>query len=193
MNNIYLTEEIKKLILNEVNELYKNKHKKYKNKYRYEYYINMMLFLLKDINSWSFLKNVVGYGNYNIKTPKYHYVTIKNKFNEWTKKGVFENAFKKYNNVDNNTNLLYIDSTSIYNFKGNENVVINPENKKNKIEIRQIDDKYKMNFDNGFSTSTEQNIDLNDDKLIKKIRHRKYMRHNGEKNKLADLEEEINF
>ena len=52
-------------MLNEVNELYKNKHKKYKNKYSYEYYINMMLFLLKDINGWSFLKNVVGYGNYN--------------------------------------------------------------------------------------------------------------------------------
>ena len=42
------------------------------------------------------------------------------------KKGVFENAFKKYNNDYNNTNLLYIDSTSIYSFKGNENVVINP-------------------------------------------------------------------
>ena len=24
---------------------------------------------------------------------KYYYVSIKNKFNEWTKKGVFENAF----------------------------------------------------------------------------------------------------
>jgi hypothetical protein len=65
--------------------------------------------------------------------------------------------------------------------------------KKNKIEIRQIDDKYKMKFDNVFSTLTEQNINLNDDKLIKKIRHRKYMRHNREKNRLADLQEEINF
>ena len=63
--------------------------------------------------------------------------------------------------------------------------------KKNKIEIRQIDDKFKMKFDNVFSTLTEQNINLNDDKLIKKIRHRKYMRHNREKNKLADLQDEI--
>jgi len=35
--------------------------------------------------------------------------------------------------------------------------------KKNKIEIRQIDDKYKMKFDGEFSTLTEQNINLNDE------------------------------
>jgi len=46
-----------------------------------------------------------------------------------------------------------------------------------------------MKFDNVFSTLTEQNINLNDDKLIKKIRHKKYMRHNREKNKLADLQD----
>ena len=85
-----------------------------------------MLFLLKDINNWSFLTNVIGYGDNNINIPKFHYVTIKNKFNEWSKKGVFKKAFDKYKNVNNNTNLLYIDATSIYNFKGSENVVINP-------------------------------------------------------------------
>ena len=74
-----------------------------------------------------------------------------------------------------------------------DNIIYVGGGKKNKIEIRQIDDKYKMKFDNGFSTLTEQNINFNDDKLIKKIRHRKYMRHNREKNKLADLQEEINF
>lgn len=61
--------------------------------------------------------------------------------------------------------------------------------KKNKIEIRQIDDKYKMKFDNDFSTLTEQNININDEKTIKKIRHRKYMRHIREKNKLDELKE----
>ena len=55
--------------------------------------------------------------------------------------------------------------------------------KKNSIEIIQIDDKYKMKFDNDFNTLTEQNINFNDEKLIKKIRHRKYMRHNRDKNK----------
>lgn len=143
-------EEIKKLLLNEVNELYKDRHKKYKNKYSYEYYINMMLFLLKDVNNWSFLKNVNGYGNNNNEIPKYHYVTIKNKFNEWSKKGVFENTFKKYKNINNNTNLLYIDSTSIYNLRGYENIVINPENKKKKITKLSI-----ISTKNGFITSIE--------------------------------------
>ena len=53
----------------------------------------------------------------------------------------------------------------------------------NKISsFRQINEKYKMKFDGEFSTLTEQNINLNDKKSIKKIRHIKYIR---EKNKLA--------
>ena len=67
------------------------------------------------------------------------------------------------------------------------NVVFIGGGKKSKIEIKQIDDKYKMKFDNEYSTLTEQNVNLNDEKTIKKIRHRKYMRHNREKNKLVDL------
>jgi len=55
---------------------------------------------------------------------------------------------------------------------------------KNKIEIRQIDDKYQMKFDNEYYTLTEQNVNFNDDNTIKKIRHRKYMRFIREKNKL---------
>ncbi len=55
---------VKKLILNEVNELNKNRHIKYKNKYTNEYYINIMFILLKDVNSWNFLKNIKGYGDH---------------------------------------------------------------------------------------------------------------------------------
>lgn len=69
------------------------------------------------------------------------------------------------------------------------NIVYVGGGKKNKIEIRQIDEKYKMKFDGEFSTLTEQNINLNDEKTIKKIRHRKYMRHIREKNKLDVLKE----
>ena len=126
-------DEIKKIILNEVNELDKKRHNKYKNKYTNEYYINMMMYLLKDINSWSFLKNINGYGNNDKSVQKFHYGTIKNKFYNWTKKDIFIRAFEKYKNINTNTNLLYIDATSIHNKKGNEGVIINHENKKKKI------------------------------------------------------------
>ena len=167
-------EEIKKILLSEVNELYKNRHSKYKNKYSYEYYINMILLLLKDVNNWSFLKNISGYGNNNINVPKYHYVTIKNKFNEWSKKGVFEKAFKKYKNIENNSNLLYIDATSIYNFKGSENVVVNPENKKKKItKLSIICTKNKFitsikPFNNNQTLNNGNKTAVHDVKMIKK-------------------------
>ena len=97
------------------------------------------------------------------------------------------------NNINDGINLKKELDDFIKNNNDVNSVVYVGGGKKNKIEIRQIDNKYKMKFDNVFSTLTEQNINLNDDKLIKKIRHRKYMRHNREKNKLADLQEEINF
>jgi hypothetical protein len=90
----------------------------------------MMMNLLNNVNNWSFLKKIKGYGENNINIPKNHFQTIKNKFNLWTKKLVFFNAFNKYENINKNTNLLYIDATSIYNKKGSENLIINPENKK---------------------------------------------------------------
>ncbi len=129
-------EEIKKLILDEINklneikQLNKNNKRIYKIKYSDEYYVNMMMHLLKDINNWSFLQNVKGYGNHNDNVPKYHYATIKNKFNLWSKLGVFEKAYKNYKNNTITTNLIYVDATSINNKKGSENIVINPENKK---------------------------------------------------------------
>ena len=81
-------EEIQKLILNEANELDKNRHHKYKSKYSNEYYIKMMLFLLKDVNSWSFIQNVIGYGNNKKIYQSIIILLLKNKFNLWTKKGV---------------------------------------------------------------------------------------------------------
>lgn len=79
----------------------------------------------------------------------------------------------------------------ILNNRNTNNIIHVGSGKKNKIEIRQIDDMYKMKFDSDFSTLTEQNINFNDEKLIKKIRHRKYMRHIREKNKLEHLREII--
>jgi Ni,Fe-hydrogenase maturation factor len=50
----------------------------------------------------------------------------------WTKNSIFKKAF--YNYLFNyNTNLLFIDATSINNKYGSENIVINPEYKKKKV------------------------------------------------------------
>ena len=44
-------DEIKKYILKEIEILDNNKTKKYKIKYSNEYYVNMMMFLLKDVKT----------------------------------------------------------------------------------------------------------------------------------------------
>jgi len=127
-------EEVKKYILEEIEILDKKRKVHYKIKYSNEYYLNMMMYLLNDVNNWTFLKKVEGYGE-NInknEIPKYHYKTIQNKFNYWTKKGIFKNAFEKLKN-NKNFNMLFIDSTSISNKYGSENITINPEYTKKKI------------------------------------------------------------
>lgn len=127
-------EKIKKLILEEIDILDKKRKKHYTVKYSNKYYLDMMLYLLNDINNWSFLKNIQGYGE-NFKKediPKYHYKTIQNKFNYWTKKGIFKNAFNKLK-TDKHFNMLFIDSTSSNNKYGSENITINPEYTKKKV------------------------------------------------------------
>ena len=127
-------EEIKKLILEEIDILDKKRKKHYKVKYSNKYYLDMMIYLLNDINNWSFLKNIQGYGEHLKKenVPKYHYKTIQNKFNYWTNKDIFKNAFKKLK-YDKHFNMLFIDSTSLNNKYGSENITINPEYKKKKV------------------------------------------------------------
>lgn len=127
-------EIVKKYILEEIDILDKNRKTHYKVKYSNKYYLNMMMYLLNDINNWSFLKNIQGYGEYLKKevVPKYHYKTIQNKFNYWTNKGIFKNAFNKLKSNEN-FNMLFIDSTSLTNKYGSENITINPEYKKKKV------------------------------------------------------------
>ena len=127
-------EIVKKYILEEIDILDKNRKIHYKVKYSNKYYLDMMMYLLNDINNWSFLKNIQGYGEYLKRevVPKYHYKTIQNKFNYWTDKGIFKNAFNKLNSNEN-FNMLFIDSTSITNKYGSENITINPEYKKKKV------------------------------------------------------------
>lgn len=66
----------------------------------------------------------------------------------------------------------------------NTNIVYTGGGKhKGKIEILDINGKLKMKINDNLSTLTEQNIDLKNENLIKKTKHRKYMRHNREQKK----------
>lgn len=136
-----------KLCLNEINKCCKPIHIKYQSKIKYsnEYYLNMIFYMLNDVNNWKFLSNLKQYTSVN----KYHYKTIYNKFRLWTDKGIFKNAFQNYKTMVK-TNLLLIDATSINNKYGSENVVINGEYKKKKItKLSLITNK------NGFIHSVE--------------------------------------
>jgi len=113
------------LCLIEINKLnLKIDRKRYKIKYSDIYYLNFILFMLRDINSWFFIYKLKDY-NSNFK---YHYKTIYNKFLYWSKKDVFKNAFYNFY-FKSNTNLLLIDATSINNKYCSESIVINPEYK----------------------------------------------------------------
>ena len=119
-----------KLCLNEINKISKPIHSKYNSKIKYtnEYYLTMILFMLNNVNQWSFLVNLKLYKSIS----PYHYKTIYNKFRLWTSLGIFKNAFENYKTYFS-TNLLLIDATSISNKYGSENVVLNVEYKKKKV------------------------------------------------------------
>jgi len=116
--------------IKEINKVTKEVHIKYKNKIKYtnEYYLNMIFYMLNDVNNWKFLSELKMYKSEN----KYHYKTIYNKFRLWVSLNVFENAFKNYK-TDTHTNLLLIDATSINNKYGSENITLNVEYKKKKV------------------------------------------------------------
>ena len=62
---------------------------------------------------------------------------------------------------------------------------------KGKIEIIDINGELKMKINDEFTTLTEQNIDLKNDALIKKTKHRKYMRQSRKNNKLNQIREDL--
>jgi len=124
-----MNSKLKELCLIEIDKLNQNiDRKRYKVKYSDEYYLNFIFYILNDINRWSFIVNLK---DYNSKF-KFHYKTIYNKFLFWSKNKVFYHAFYNYY-FKQNTNLLFIDATSINNKYGSEYIVINPEYRKKKI------------------------------------------------------------
>ena len=69
-----------------------NIHIKEKRKYTFEYYLENFVYVLNDIVKWSSLHIL------DKKQQSYHWKSIYNEFNKWTKDNVFEQAFYKFIN-----------------------------------------------------------------------------------------------
>lgn len=119
-----------KCCIDEINKKNIFKHPKYKSKVKYsnEYYLTMIFYMLNDVNNWSFLSKIQ---DSKLKC-RYHYKTIYNKFRLWSSLYIFKDAFDNYKTLLK-SNLLLIDSTSINNKYGSENVVMNPEYRKKRV------------------------------------------------------------
>lgn len=106
--------------------------------------------------------------------------------------------FKKFNGAPENKQDVYFlgrPKEELYDFiKNNQDmgkIIYQKGGNKGKIEIKEFDGIKKLKFNDDYSTLTEQNIDLNDDTVIKKMKHRKYMRHSREQKKLQQLQEDL--
>ena len=71
-------------------------HAKYPNirkrKYSLEYYLDNFTLMLSDVVSWESLK----YRNDINKDNKYHWKSIYNEYNKWSKDNIFEDAYFKF-------------------------------------------------------------------------------------------------
>lgn len=124
--------KIKEVLKEVINEICPNKRKP---KFSIDYYLTNIIHVLKDANSWKSLQtlNVVK-GKIN------HYKTINDKFLEWSKKGIFKEAYKRLllkgsftelNKYPNKDLDLFIDSSQINN-KGGKELIAHGMNKKKK-------------------------------------------------------------
>ena len=136
---------LKKHILDIANKKYPQKRKR---KYSLEYYLEKFTDILNEVVNWESLRKT--YQN----CTTYHWKTIYNEFNKWSKDNIFEDAFynfinKKYFKIsqikkDKKLNLL-IDVTKITNKLGSEKIAINGEyKKKNVTSITAICDQNKL-------------------------------------------------
>jgi hypothetical protein len=126
-------EHFKKYIIEIVKDKYPQKRTR---KYSFEYYLENFVHVLNDFVKWSSLQFL------DKKQKSYHWKSIYNEFNKWTKDNVFEEAFYKFINSkyfkiskvkkDKNIN-LFIDVTKIANHLGSEGIAINGEYKKKNV------------------------------------------------------------
>jgi hypothetical protein len=129
----------KKYILDCAHIKYPNvRRRKYSLEYSLEYYLDKFTLILSDVVTWESLNNT----NKNDDDSKYHWKTIYNEFNKWSKDGIFEDAYSKFmrenyfkmSRVRKNKKInLFIDVTKISNMSGRENIGINVEYKKKNV------------------------------------------------------------
>ena len=135
----------KKIVLHIANKKYPNIRKR---KYTLEYYLQNFIYVLSDLVHWTSLSLL------HKNDKDFHWKTIYNEFNKWSKDNIFEEAFyefikKKYfkiSQIKKHKKLnLFIDVTKIINKFGSEGVTINCENKKKNITpITMICDQNKL-------------------------------------------------
>jgi len=135
----------RKIVLNIANEKYPSIRKR---KYSLDYYLQNFVYVLSDVVHWSSLSLI------HKNDLSFHWKTIYNEFNKWTKDKIFEDAFYKFirnkyfkiSQIKKHKKLkLFIDVTKIVNKLGNEGVVIHCENKKKNITpISMICDQNKL-------------------------------------------------
>jgi transposase len=123
-------------LLKQIDVLCPNKRKP---KYSNEYYLDAIMYCLKNGISW---RGFIQHPLLSNKIPENHYSTISKKFNLWNNNKIFELAFvdplkkyaKKKVNFGNNS-LLIIDSTIVTNLFGIELIGKYYQNKKRSVKI----------------------------------------------------------
>lgn len=158
----------KEIILEVLNEYYP---KKYNSKYSYIYYIEYIISVLRDITSWKSLGNLLK----NTLNKKYHYKTIYNMFLKWSYLDIFKISYNKLllrNNTytSNSTVDLFIDSTSINNKYGSQDVNYGKNKKKKMSKISLIGDINKNVYSVSIfkdSVHDSKTIEHSIDKLLK--------------------------
>jgi hypothetical protein len=113
-----ISDEYKKIILETIDGKLPSKRKP---KYSNSYYLENIIYVLKDVVSYASLQII-----HKDKKPN-HYKTICDKHKEWADNDIFKISFeklaKKYTFIDINSHStldLFIDSTSIINKNGSE-------------------------------------------------------------------------
>ena len=123
-------------------------HNERKRKYPLDYYLDSFMLMRTDLNRWVALTHCKG------GAKPYHWKSIYNEFNRWSRDGVFEEAFRKFvsSTYYKHTQMrqrkhldLFIDVTKITNAGGTENVAMNNEyTKRNVTPLTVLCDENKL-------------------------------------------------